>query len=410
MSPFSRVWRNLRYKLIMNKECLQICNFGPIVKADINNIGDVNVFIGESGSGKSTVMKILALCRWLYKMQNIRSYLKMSGIKNVPFRLRGERVLSANGLNVFIREDSRFEYNCGSFECSLKNGKLKVSNKILPFDELCLEKIAYISDKRDMIPDLVVGNVVLKHGMFFLEETLGNFQKAIDSINTTDLPYLNVKMDVKKTSIGRRVFVSSLSGDSNFTDLPLRNASSGIQNTVALHFILKYFVDHYDVVEAINSTVLSYLASNDSLSNFKPIADIGAFKNKKISLMVEEPELSLFPSNQRGLVNFIVSLIHKSSTADIDITMATHSPYILTSLNVLLLAHRAMEKDPKATESIIGRDLTLPLKSVGAWEIKDGCSRCLIDEESGLIDGTWLDSVSEVLDNQFFELNNIIYG
>lgn len=47
----------------MNKECLQICNFGPIVKADINNIGDVNVFIGEPGSGKSTVMKTLALCK-----------------------------------------------------------------------------------------------------------------------------------------------------------------------------------------------------------------------------------------------------------------------------------------------------------------------------------------------------------
>lgn len=395
---------------MMDKERLQIHDFGPIIDADIDNISKVNVFIGESGSGKSTVMKVLAMCRWLHKMQNIRSYLKLSGIRNVPFRFRGERVLAANGLNVFIRKSSSIQYSYGSFECSLKDGKLKVSNSILPFDELCLEKIAYISDKRDMIPDLFAGNVALKHGMFFLEETLGNFKKAIDAIPSTSLPYLNVKMDVKKTNIGRRVMVSSLEGNSSFSDLPLRNASSGIQSTVALHFILEYFANHYDVVDAINSTVLTYLASNDSLSNFKPVADIGAFGNRRISIMVEEPELSLFPSNQRGLVNYIVSIIKSVASADIDITFATHSPYILTSLNVLLLANKALEKDRKAAETIVRNYGILPLESAGAWELKDGVARNLIDPESGLIDGSWLDSVSEILDNQFFDLNQIIYG
>ncbi len=393
----------------MYKEHLQIHDFGPIVDADIDDIGKINVFIGESGSGKSTIMKVLALCRWLHKMHNIRSYLKLSGIKNVPFRFRGERILAANGLNVFVGKNSTLQYNCGSFECSLKAGKIKISNTTLPFDELCLEKIAYISDKRGMIPDLIAGNVTLKHGMFFLEETLGNFRKAIDTITSTELPYLKVKMDVKKTNIGRRVFVSSLAKSSEFADLPLRNASSGIQSTVALHFILQYFANHYDVVEAINSTVLAYLASNDRLSNFKPVADIGAFRNKRISIFVEEPELSLFPSNQRGLVNYMVSLIRSAATADIDITLATHSPYILTSLNVLMLADKAGEKDKQAVETVMGNDITLPVESVGAWEIKNGVSRRLIDNESGLIDGAWLDSVSESSDNQFFELNKILY-
>lgn len=395
---------------MLSKEHLQVYNFGPIVNADINDIGKVNVFIGESGSGKSTLMKILAMCRWLHKMHNIRSYLKLSGIRNVPFRLRGERVLAANGLNAFVSEDSVILYRCGSFECSMKAGRLSVSKSTLPFGELCLEKIAYISDKRDMIPDLVAGNVVMKHGMFFLEETLGNFQKAIDTITSTSLPYLGVKMDVRKTNIGRRVFVSSLSGDTCFANLPLKNASSGIQSTVALHFILQYFANHYDVVEALNATVLGYLASNDSLSNFKPVADIGAFPNKRISLMVEEPEISLFPTNQRGLVNHIVAMVNESSAAGIDITMATHSPYILTSLNVLLLAGRAASIDKVAAERAMGSKVALEHGSVSAWEIKDGVSRKLIDEETGLIDGTWLDSVSETFDEQMYELNRIIYA
>ena len=104
-----------------------------------------------------------------------------------------------------------------------------------------------------------------------------------------------------------------------------------------------------------------------------------------------------------------MALVRSAATADIDITLATHSPYILTSLNVLMLANKAMGKDKQAAEAVMGNDVTLPLESVGAWEIKNGVSRRLVDKESGLIDGTWLDSVSESLDNQFFELNKIIY-
>ena len=74
---------------MMYNERLQIRDFGPVVSADIDDIGRMNVFIGESGSGKSTIMMVLAMFRWLHKMHCIRSYLKLSGINNVPFRFRG---------------------------------------------------------------------------------------------------------------------------------------------------------------------------------------------------------------------------------------------------------------------------------------------------------------------------------
>lgn len=391
----------------MNEEYLQIRNFGPIVDVELKDIRRINVFIGESGSGKSTIMKALGMFRWLFKMHCIRSYLKLSGIKNIPFRMRSERILTDNGLIAFVRPDSFMEYIHGDFRCTIKGGKLSMPKDLLPLDQLSLEKIAYVTDKRDMIPDLITGNVSLKHGMFFLEDTLGNFQKALDMINSTSLPYLGIKMDVRKTSLGRRVFVSSLNEKTEFTNLPLRNASSGVQSTVALHFILQYFASSYDVVDAINSSVVSYLASSDSLSNFKAAADIGAFPHRRISLLVEEPELSLFPSNQRGLVNHMVSQVN---TSCVDLVMATHSPYILTALNVLMLADKAMAKDRESTINVLGNDITLSSRIVGAWEIKDGCSHGLIDREAAVIDGTWLDSVSETFDEEIFQLNRIVYA
>lgn len=55
------------------QESIVIKNFGPVKEVEISNIRLFTVFIGESGSGKSTVMKVIALFRWIYKMVNIRS-------------------------------------------------------------------------------------------------------------------------------------------------------------------------------------------------------------------------------------------------------------------------------------------------------------------------------------------------
>jgi predicted ATPase len=67
------------------KESILIKNFGPIKEIEIGDIRPLTVFIGESGSGKSMVMKVLVLFRWLYKMLNIRSYLKYANITQTPF-------------------------------------------------------------------------------------------------------------------------------------------------------------------------------------------------------------------------------------------------------------------------------------------------------------------------------------
>lgn len=48
------------------KEKLIVKNFGPIVKAEID-IKPFMVFIGESGSGKSVILKLLSLFRWTFK-------------------------------------------------------------------------------------------------------------------------------------------------------------------------------------------------------------------------------------------------------------------------------------------------------------------------------------------------------
>ena len=47
------------------EESIVIKNFGPIKNIEIKNIHPLTIFIGESGSGKSTIMKVIVLFRWI---------------------------------------------------------------------------------------------------------------------------------------------------------------------------------------------------------------------------------------------------------------------------------------------------------------------------------------------------------
>lgn len=189
--------------MAMQHESLIIRRFGPIENVELPEVRRFNVFIGESGSGKSTIMKVLAMMRWIFKMSCMRTYFRESGIPS-PFRFRSESILSDNGLKNFVRPDSDIVYCNGNFQIILKGSNLVIPKKAVDSDQLTLHKIAYISDKRVLIPDLAAGNVALRHNMFYLDETFLNYQKALEVISETEMDYLGVKMSVKKTAAGRR--------------------------------------------------------------------------------------------------------------------------------------------------------------------------------------------------------------
>ena len=391
---------------LTGKESIAIKDFGPINDIAICDLKKINVFIGESGTGKSTIMKVLAMMRWIYKMMCVRSYLKISGISNSPFRLNLGNILAKNGLKPFLHSNTNIHYSNGNFEIIIKNGKIYLPQKSVNNKDLTIQKIAYISDKRVMIPDLAAGNVALRHNMFYLDETFLNFQKAIDAINSTEMAYLGVKMNVVKTSGFRRVYVSGNENGTSFDNLPLTSASSGIQSSVALHFIMQYFAKHFDIVEAMNSTIIKYLAEADNLSKFRASTDIGKFPNKIISVHLEEPELSLFPSNQWGLMKYLVKCCLECKEADLNLTLATHSPYIITALNIMSRAFRASGKGEK-------NEIHLPEidpSEIGAWEVRGGEIRNIVDEELQIIDGTYLDSISDNYEDLISHFNEIIYG
>lgn len=324
-------------------ESLTIRDFGPIKEIEIPILRPLNVFVGPSGSGKSTIMKVLAAFQWLYKMLCIRSYLKRSGVKRSPFRFRVEDLLKHNGLSGYMQPDTEIIYRNESTELIYnRRSKLQGANTLVPPQEISLEKIAFISDKRMTIPNILSGMINIRHGLFYLEDTLEIFMLAWDAIPSTEVDYLGVKFETKRTGAGRRIMVVPLSDDAKAYALPLHEASSGIQSVSAVHYIAEYFARHYDLVNSINSSVLSYLSRSDSLSDFKTQTNIGDFPRRRITLHIEEPELSLFPDNQTGLMEYLYrnffSAEERPDHIAFQLNVATHSPYLVNHLNLMFKA------------------------------------------------------------------------
>ena len=92
------------------QESIIIQNFGPIKDIEIKNISSFTVFIGESGSGKSTIMKTIVLFRWIYKWLNIRSYLKYANISKSPFSFDFKALLNDNGLMEYLKDNTEIIY------------------------------------------------------------------------------------------------------------------------------------------------------------------------------------------------------------------------------------------------------------------------------------------------------------
>lgn len=324
------------------KESIIIKNFGPLKEVEIDDIKPLTVFIGKSAGGKSIIMKVIVLMRYIYKMVNIRSYLKNAEITRSPFKLRFNSLLH-DGLKGMITAQTEIYY---TVEINGNKYTLKYTNRGLQSDinipdkDLIFFKEAYVSGMRSLIPIWASKAVSVKGENlgFFFHETFNDFNDATDVIKEQKLEYLNLKMKVRKSGNRPKLFtIESLQNDA--VPIELRYASSGIQTSAPLVTIVHYFAQEFSFKDAFQRSVLNYLYKQDLLTKFTP----GINQNKLgkyVHIHIEEVELSLAPEDQRAFMsNLVEEVFHKNKKdRKLGLMVSTHSPYIVNHLNVLLRA------------------------------------------------------------------------
>lgn len=374
-------------------ESIYIKNLGPLKEVHLESIKPFTVLIGESGSGKSTLMKAIALFRWIYKMHNIRSYLKHSKISKSPFRFRMETYLKNCGFEQFIKSNTKIIYTAQfdenrTYEIKFSNYNLSGTgnDRLIDKDDIYFNKVSFISETRNIIPLWSDKGASFTGGYlgFYFHEVYKDFDLASESLKELELKFLNVRFAVKKTNSGKKYTVQS-STKENF-EIDFKNSSSGTQTSVPISLIAQYFSKKFNFEDAFNRSVLNYLSNTDNLTDFKAVKNLSEI-NKKIFIHIEEPELSLFPDAQTQLINDLINKCFVTNDNSIELFLSTHSPYIINHLNLLI---KAFDKDTLIDGAKINYD------DLAVYQVADGKLDNLIAQNERLVN---TNPLSETINN-----------
>lgn len=373
-------------------EKLFIQNFGPIVEVEFDEIRPLTVLVGESGSGKSTILKVLSLFRWIYKRLSLRSYLRHANIAKTRIGFNIQALLKISGIYEYLGDDSIIVYTRDKYKIEMKNKSVNIRYTIAP-DDLCLDKVCFISDKRAVISDFIDNKIERKAANYYLQDTIDNFVKAYKEIKQFSIDYLGVEFKVEKSSNSpEKLKIQGI--DSNYS-IEMKNASSGIQTVTPLSLIVEYYTTKYNAIESMNSALFQYMADIDMLKDFNAAKNVGEIKKRAVHIMIEEPELSLYPETQKSLINYLVkSCFHDKHDYDMTLMIATHSPYIVNYLN--LLVGRAIKG--------VDTPYKMSFSDIDVYEICEGCATSLkLDVDKEIVDTRLL---SEPISEIYKEYNN----
>lgn len=128
------------------------------------------------------------------------------------------------------------------------------------------------------------------------------------------------------------------------------------------------------------------------------------------TLYIEEPEAHLYPTAQKQMVELFA---HVYNSADKQLFITTHSPYILAAFNNLLEAENIIKEKPELAEEvykIVPKEEVLDIENFIAYSIKDGKKEVLINEETNLVSQNMLDDVSNEIAKEFGKLVDLEFG
>jgi len=380
------------------KESITIRNVGPLRDISIDELRPFTVFIGASGSGKSLLMKVISLMRFIYKKANVRAFLQNSGIRRTPFRIRLDSILHDEMKYYILKENVEIEYRVtadsgNSYSIRIADKKVSLPKSIAN-EDLIFTKESWVSETRNVITAWKNNPANSKGWLgFFFHETLADFDEAITTEKNIGMDFVGANMTISLVNGMRRLMLSM---PGKHEAIELRFTSSGIQTAAPLSTLAQFYAKSFSFKDAKRRSVLSYLYDADRLADFHPQIELSAI-NSIINMHVEEPELSLDPSAQIRLVYDMVDMVFNKASNRMTLTFATHSPYIVNALNLLINS-----TDPESVR--ISCDKT------AAYNLVDGqLINLMSTDESGrpLVDTSDLSDPMERLYKEYVRLLDI---
>lgn len=400
---------------------IRIRNIGPIVDTGDIELSAVMLIVGKQSSGKSTFMKILCFCRWIEKR------IMLDGENLLKKYTHYTRFLKE--LKKFHRLDDAFfvndsyilyEGDCLSIEMDGLKANAKIKKNVNFKAERYNTKISFIPSERNLVSAIQNIDKVYRSADY---DTIFNYlleyqeaKKNYDEKHPLDIPFdVNMHYYYDKDTDSDRIVLENVGR----TISPVF-ASSGIQSALPLAILVNFITGQVGKIPKSSLTDLTSLVAKLMLDGDKK--DISADDVKKVSKMykykfsqlyIEELEENLFPKSQFSMVKNIIGCIKKAydlSGEKSYVVMTTHSPYVLTSLNVFMKIALAKKNGLENELGNLSED-AIPLEWYSAYCMTDeGKMESIVDEEYHFISGDYLDSLSDEISMLSSELDEKIYA
>lgn len=366
----------------MNEEKINITHFGAITQLEMP-IRKINLLIGDQGTGKSTVAKLLAIfkdTRFLisqnydhfskFKLQNFfykNTHIEFTS-KEYSCKIIGKKIeikfsAKLNKIYKAILIESRHTTAHNSKNYDTLNELIRQFQKLTGIYSYFPAERMFLSSINDNIFGLINANVKIPAYLLEFAQNYNNDRKTIKKLNIKELNIDYVHHEDKDFLIlneNKRIL--------------LEESASGVQSIIPLLIVLE---------RQTNSDAFHGL------------------------FLIEEPELNLFPKTQYNLIKHIVDRCKKVND---NVLFTTHSPYLLSTINNLIFANHVGAKNPLLSSKIIPKKYWLNAKDVSAFIInKQGVAEDLMDYELGQIKVEKIDEISGKINEEYDTLNDIFW-
>ncbi len=346
----------------MERAKLIVKNFGPLKNIEIE-VRPMVTLIGAQASGKSTLAKLISI----FEDDAFR--------ENTEYSFN-EELAKYNILN-YLNSESYIYYHSPvgyppfdsthiPFDFTYFKRPLTHHYTYARPDKYFNSESLYIPTERTFL-HLIAGNTlglinndikIPKHLLSLGQE----YEKAIHEINELKLGLIDKNIQYKRE--GNNSFIYHDEAKIN-----LLESASGIQTIVPILLLIEY-----------SKTIENY---ND------------------LCFVIEEPELNLYPKAQHELVKYLI----KNCISDRkSLVLTTHSPFVLASINNLLLAFNRGQNNPSETRKILNKESWLNPNDFIAYELKNGKARKIMDDKLGQIKDNMIDNVSDFFSDEFDKL------